>query len=273
MTSLPDLPVSPPPPEPRRVPNLWHLLLFLALTFFMLLVAEVILAALHPHNVIATLEDQRLQLFANIACYFLAIGAATFIFPLLWHRSFATGLAWNGRRARWFLALLGLTLGYLSQAASSLLPIAKKLPIEKIFETPGIIWVLVIFGTLVAPAFEEIVFRGFLLPAIALAIDYLRLPKSLEALMAWRSSDAFSRPALILSSLLTSLCFAGIHAPQLGFSAPAVLLLVCVSLILCVVRLRTGSVAASTLVHASYNFSVFLTLFIGTGGFRHMDKL
>jgi membrane protease YdiL (CAAX protease family) len=260
-------------PQTTRIPNLFHLLLFLALTFFALIFCESLLVALNPHDIAATLQDQHLQLFASIATYVLALGAATFLFPLLWHRDFATGISWNPTAARPRLILLGLSLGALSQAVSTLLPIPKELPIEKVFQTPGIIWLLAFFGTIVAPLFEEIVFRGFLLPALAIAVDYLRLPKSLEALEAWRTSEALSLPALITSSIITSLCFAAIHAPQLGFSWPAVALLASVSLVLCYVRIRTKSVAASTLVHACYNLSVFLTLFVSTGGFRHMDRL
>jgi membrane protease YdiL (CAAX protease family) len=76
-----------------------------------------------------------------------------------------------------------------------------------------------------------------------------------------------------VSSLITSLLFALIHAPQLGYTWAAVALLVCVSVVLCVVRIRTGSVAASTVVHGCYNLSVFLSLFVTTGGFRHLDRV
>jgi len=39
------------------------------------------------------------------------------------------------------------------------------------------------------------------------------------------------------------------------------------------VRVRTRSVACSTIVHASYNLSVFLTLMVATGGYRHLEKI
>jgi hypothetical protein len=32
-------------------------------------------------------------------------------------------------------------------------------------------------------------------------------------------------------------------------------------------------VAASTIVHATYNFFDFLLLFVATGGYRHLDRL
>jgi membrane protease YdiL (CAAX protease family) len=46
-----------------------------------------------------------------------------------------------------------------------------------------------------------------------------------------------------------------------------------VSLILCTVRLKFKSLAASTLVHASYNFFIFSLTLVATGGFRHFDKM
>ena len=45
------------------------------------------------------------------------------------------------------------------------------------------------------------------------------------------------------------------------------------SLVLCFVRLRLRSVMASTLIHASYNATIFLTAFVATGGYRHLDKI
>ena len=39
------------------------------------------------------------------------------------------------------------------------------------------------------------------------------------------------------------------------------------------VRIRTHSVACSALLHATYNFTIFTMLFLGTGGFHHMEKL
>jgi membrane protease YdiL (CAAX protease family) len=63
------------------------------------------------------------------------------------------------------------------------------------------------------------------------------------------------------------------HAEQQGHSIGPFLLLITVSLILCAVRLVTRSLAASTLVHACYNFLLFFTMLVGTGGFRHFDKM
>ena len=261
-------------PHPTtRIPNLGHFLLFLALAFLSLIAAEfVVLAVAHPHPFSAGFLNQRLQLSANVLTYVFALTASWFTFPLLWQRSFLSGIHWNAHAARPWLIGLGLGTGIVAQAISSLIPTPKEMPIDALFHNPALIWFLVVFGTLAAPLFEEILFRGFLLPALAIAVDYLRLPKHLEALDDWRSSEAFSTPALIVASLITSALFALVHAPQLGLNWPAVLLLGCVSLVLCAVRIRTRSVAASTLVHATYNLSVVLTIALTTGGFRHLDK-
>ena len=263
-----------------RLPNFLHLLLFLALTLLSFLFCEGILLAFHSHQINETLANQRLQLFANIGVYAVAVALAAAIFPLLWHRSFAQGISWNpGRRALIAYFPLGIALGFASQAVSSLLPIPKEMPIEGVFKTPGIIWLLTLFGIVVAPLFEELAFRGFLLPALAIAVDWFTLPRTAnregdhENLNHWRASDTFSTNSLIFASVVTSLGFAAIHAPQLGYTWSAVALLWSVSMVLCFVRIRTRSLAASTIVHACYNASVFLALFIATGGYRHMDKL
>jgi membrane protease YdiL (CAAX protease family) len=77
----------------------------------------------------------------------------------------------------------------------------------------------------------------------------------------------------VFSAVLTSILFALLHGQQTAFTWPVLLLLFCVSLILSAVRIRLRSVLASTLIHASYNFTIFLTAFIATGGYRHLDKL
>ena len=78
---------------------------------------------------------------------------------------------------------------------------------------------------------------------------------------------------MVIGSILTSIPFALMHAEQTGYSLGPFLLLVCVSLVLCWVRLSSRSLAASVTVHASYNFLLFFLMFLGTGGFQHMDKM
>ena len=259
----------------KRIPNLLHLLLLLALALLAFVFSEaLILAWHHGRPMLDTLADARLQILASVLTYLITLCACFAVFRPLWQRSFLDGVSWNALGVRPWFALGGLLLGFFAQGLSTLLPNPKNdIPVEALFHNPALIWLLVAFGTLLAPLFEEIVFRGFLLPGIAILVDYTALPRDLDALSAWRSSDAFSARAWTVSALITSVLFALIHAPQLGYTWPAVALLVGISLILCLVRIRTRSVAASTLVHAFYNFSVFVTLFVSTGEFRHLDRM
>jgi hypothetical protein len=78
---------------------------------------------------------------------------------------------------------------------------------------------------------------------------------------------------MVIASIATTLPFALMHAEQQGHSLGPFILLIVVSLILCAVRLVTRSLAASTLVHACYNFLLFFLMLISTGGFRHLEKL
>ncbi len=262
----------------RRIPNLLHLLLFLALTIAILFAAEFATLLLSHQPLHRAASNQKLQLIVTAGVYLLTLWVAGVLFPALWGRSFRGGIQWNGGGAKLLpLAILGLLLGFTAEAVSSHLPTPHEMPIEDVFQAPGIIWFLVIFGTVLAPLFEEIVFRGLLLPALANAVDWLRLPhaKTEQSELAheqWRHSEGWSTPALVASSLVTSVLFALIHAPQLGFNWAPVTLLVCVSLVLCGVRIWTKSVAASTLVHGVYNMAAFILIFVSTGGFRHMNQ-
>jgi membrane protease YdiL (CAAX protease family) len=259
-----------------RFPNFWHLFLFLGITFFAFLLsagsAVFVGRIVHVTPVVSTAV-------AQAAAYLIALAVASFFFPLLWNQPFLAGLSWNAAKASSALVFLGFLAGFTVQGLSIFIPHTKDLPIEELFHNHALIWFLVVFGVIIGPIFEEIVFRGFLLPAIAIAVDYLRIPRdpdpaiALERLDAWHSSSTFSTPALVTSTIVTSLLFALLHAPQLGWTWPAVALLACVSIVLCVVRLRTGSVAASSVVHMAYNLSLFISLFLATGGFRHLDRV
>jgi membrane protease YdiL (CAAX protease family) len=78
---------------------------------------------------------------------------------------------------------------------------------------------------------------------------------------------------MAISSVVTSILFALMHAAQTGYSWGPVMLLLGVSLVLCWTRLTTRSLAASVLVHASYNFMLFSLMMFGTGGFRHLERM
>jgi membrane protease YdiL (CAAX protease family) len=243
------------------------------------------------------------------------------IFPLFWDRPFSQGVHWRSfivRRRLWVLVGIGVATSVVVQILSNFLPIPKELPIDKFFTHPLGVWLIAIFGVTVAPAFEELAFRGFLLPSLASAWDWVaqraRTPRDLLGGLSphhpteseWQQQAAiysslppagasvfhhvgthphsggedsgpsdprWSISALVFSTIITSIGFALLHGAQLAHSFAPLAVLFAVSVVLCITRLRFHSLAASTLVHSMYNATIFVMLFIGTDGFRHLDKL
>ena len=210
--------------------------------------------------------------------YILTFGACLLIFPLFWHKSLLAGLQWNGAtaiRLRWRLVSAAAVCMLLALVNGEFMPGPTNAPIEKILQVPGAAWILFGFGITFAPFFEETFFRGFLLPALCTAYDWFAEATTGEPRrpLGENGHPQWSLSAMVVASIVTSIPFAALHAQQTGYSIGPFLLLVCVSLVLCAVRLSTRSLAASVTVHACYNFLLFSLMLIGTGGFRHLDKM
>jgi membrane protease YdiL (CAAX protease family) len=277
---LPDTPNDSSDYTPRRIPHLGHAILFIAFAGLVLLMSQAVLLGFftlhHGQKIAAATQHPKLLVAAMAITYVATLLVSWFFFPLLWHRSFSDGLQWNFaalRRNFFKLVGLGLVLGWTVQAISSLIPMPKSIPMDNFFRTPSDVWLVTLFGTLLAPAFEEICFRGFLLPACAIAYDWLSLPRTPVALQHWQTSTSLTTAGMLFSAIVTSILFALLHAQQLAHAWGALFVLFCVSLILTLVRVRTKSVACSALVHACYNLSVFIALFLVTGGYRHLDRI
>ena len=265
---------------PARIPHLGHALLFLSLSGVMLLLTQLVVLLLYPSHTggvpSAAEIPPKLLIGSEAFTYLATLALSWLLFPVIWHRSFAAGLQLNApAAARNALRLIpiGITLSFIVQAVSSLITMPKSIPMDDFFHTPSDVWLITAFGILLAPLFEEVLFRGFLLPAFAIAYDWLSLPRIPAAREQWNSTNTISRPALVFSAVVTSILFTLLHGKQTAFTWPVLILLFCVSLVLTAVRIRLRSVLASTLVHASYNFAVFFSAFLATGGYRHLDKL
>jgi len=275
-------PAPPPPvePPPRRLPHIGHALIFMLTAAVILFAAQFMLMLFGKspvaHQGNGVLVHPMLQMASLAATYICTLAIASLIFPAIWHRSFLQGVRWNWYTARVHapkLVGLGLTLGLMMQVLTYFITPPKTLPIDQFFATPVDAWVMTFFGILIAPAFEEICFRGFLVPAFAIAYDFLTLKRTPEAELHWRTTTILSPPSLMFSAVLTSLIFAWMHAQQIAHLWAALVGLFSVSLLLTMVRVRTQSVAASTVVHAAYNSFIFIAVLIQTGGYRHLDRL
>jgi uncharacterized protein len=315
------LPVAPVTETPlsAATPHLGHTVLFgflVALAGFLVgIVFALALKHVEPHlheSLDQMQTDPRIVIPVEAIVYAVAAAASFLIFPLLWGRSFGEGVHWRvfiAERRWWILLVIGVATSLVVQFLSNFLPIPKELPIDKFFTDRVGVWLIAIFGVTVAPAFEEMAFRGFLLPSLATAWDWMvwrmRPPRAIfegtppaltdEQAQVYSSlppdgapvfhhighemkrgsnpDPHWSIPALVFSTVITSIGFAMLHGAQLAHSFAPLAVLFAVSVVLCVTRLRFHSLAASTFVHSMYNATIFVLLFIGTSGFRHLDKL
>ncbi len=308
----------------RSIPNLVHTLLFLVIAGGTLFITEIaafaVAMSMHVFGAETAqqlLRDPRLLVPTMAISYLLAGCLAWAVFTNLWKQPFAIGVHWASTvfRHRFYVFLgVGVLLSVAVQLLSNFLPIPKTLPIDDFFRTPSDIWLVALFGTFIAPPFEELAFRGFLFPSLASAWDWIRKtrrhytpdnsvppagdvsgvthdgsdwqPDTQQRYLSniatlWSGSEPgrmngdpnWSAGALVFSSIITSIGFALLHSDQLAHSWAPLMVLFGVSLVLCLVRLRAHSLAASTLVHAAYNGTIFLLIFFATDGFRHLDKI
>ena len=171
------------------------------------------LVALHFHFFGATKLDQvdtnvHYILGFEAIFYLVAFPSAPF-FPLLWNKSFFAGVQWRGATALqlgWRLPAIAAGCFALAALDQWLLPGPAKAPIEEIFRSPGAAWLMFGFGVTFAPFFEEMAFRGFLLPALATAWDWA-IEKSTGK--PARPLDANGHPqwsifAMVIASIFTS---------------------------------------------------------------------
>lgn len=273
----------PAAPRSRLIPHLGHFCVFVALVLFTLIGSAIAtLAGLHiamPHVALGKLiavVTQNIVIAISMQAVWYAVlwGICALVFGLWWKAiagiSFGQGIQWNGavmRRWALLLAGIGIATGFLITIAGNFVPMPKAPPIlEDLTKSRSGAWFLMAFGVTLAPLTEELAFRGLLLPGLINVFRWLEERRKI-------TESAVRTVGIPLSILLTSIPFALMHAQQVSDSWGPVLLIGCVSIILCVVRLRTGSLASSVLVHAFYNLTLFMGLLIQTGGFRHLEKL
>lgn len=257
----PVLYVEPEPPAPRVTPDLVDLgilfLIIVAASFLLFMggsVVAVIWKAVHPQAP-TTLSRSRSIAFGiplQMLWYVLIAGISVPIYRRVWQRPFRQGIHWNGNEAAAHTLryiLFGVGLSVVVSIISTRLHAPKDAPIVELFQNRALAWTATVFGVFIAPTVEELAFRGFLLPALA------------------------GRIGTVVATILTSVLFALLHAGQLGHAWGPVAVLFFVSVVLCIVRLRTDSVAATALMHSCYNATIFVAMIVATGGYRHLDKL
>jgi membrane protease YdiL (CAAX protease family) len=194
--------------------------------------------------------NPRVVIGAQAAAYPLVI---LFIFVLArsrTHERFGKAIHWNwpGIVAPGFF-VLGIILAVVIDGLSRFLPIPKSLPMDKYFHDAASAYLMAAFGMTLAPLLEELFFRGLLYPLLRRAFG------------------------LTIAVVLTAAAFAGIHGTQLGYAWAPILSIFLVGVVLTVARARSGSVAASFLMHCGYNFALFALLWLASDHYRHLEKV
>ena len=228
---------------------------FIAFVFFGT-TAGIVYSATHPGQNTQDLakalsHNAWFVLSVELLVYLLVIGFMAFLVWVRHRTPLGQAIRWNfptGQRAIYALAG-GLGLALFSDVAQIIFGrwIPKSLPIMEFFQDRTSALLLAGFGVLVAPLVEEILFRGFLYPALS----------------RWTG--------VVPAVVVTAAGFALLHGAQLAYSLVPLLLIFVVGAALTITRAVTKSVATSVLVHVAYNFTLFLQFYIGTHGFRSLN--
>jgi len=129
------------------------------------------------------------------------------------------------------------------------LPDANQFPLENLLNSRGAAFAIGAFAILVAPLMEEIVFRGVLFGIF-------------EAQIGLRSAI-----------LITAILFGGLHVPEYWGAWNHMFLIFLVGLVFSLARGKSGSLAPSVFLHAGYNASMMLGLFLATQHFHNLNPL
>ncbi|HEY2116255.1 MAG TPA: CPBP family intramembrane glutamic endopeptidase [Candidatus Angelobacter sp.] len=243
--------------------DLMDVLLVSAMAVFAFLVfggiaAAIFLRAQHVHGgpVTRAMEDALAKnAFFIVSTQFVTyLAIVGFMVSLVWTRhrmSLSRAIQWNlpGRRLAVNALMIGAALAVVSDIGEVVFHrwIPDSLPITEYFKDRPSALLLAAFGILVAPVMEELLFRGFLYPALA----------------RWTGT--------FISVVVTASAFTLLHGAQLGYSWAPLLLIFIVGVALTVTRVVTRSVATGVIVHMTYNFVLLLQTYIVTHGFRQMQ--
>lgn len=247
-------PVLQPPRDPAWSGMDVLRLVFIAVIALFIGMFTVLFAArtwLHPHASLVSLARVPLIVVAGQALAYVLVLA--YMYVLITRErgrpDFLAAIHWNWPQNVAPYLGGGVVLSLTLQLLAHVLPMPKNLPIDLFFRTPAEAWALTIFGITLAPLMEELFFRGFLYPVLARGIG------------------------LTAAIFTTGFAFALLHGSQLMFSWGPVLVIFLVGTVLTMVRAYKNSVAAGLLVHVAYNGTLSILMFVGTDGFRHLEKL
>lgn len=139
------------------------------------------------------------------------------------------------------MGMIGLLLIFMigSQALTYMLDESPLSFVDPLYQSVSSVWLLVFAMVIVAPIYEELIFRGLLWSAIA---EQFTSPSD--------SSPKSDHRGAIVASLVTSLIFAVIH---LQYGIYEISTIVVLALIFCYARIKSGSLILPMLLHIINN--------------------
>lgn len=132
-------------------------------------------------------------------------------------------------------ALLGVLLAFVVAIAGLFLKAPDiEMPMMRLLSDRVSLILVGLAAATLGPLCEELAFRGFILPLLVRSMG------------------------VVLGILATTLPFALLHGPQYAWSWRHLLFIVLAGASFGLLRLRTGSTAAATVMHAAYNLTFFI---------------
>ena len=224
---------------PDRRGPIWgypDLALFLSAVLPSLALAALLLRSARMFAPVFFGSDAARTLVFQAFMYVFLVGALYLVIALRYGEPFLPSLGWTFPIPHEFLVLAA---GPVLTIALSALGVLLRAPldssqIEVLIKSRASLAAIILFGVVLAPIFEEMLFRGFLLPLLV------------RSLGPW------------LGILLTAVPFALLHGAQNHWAWQPVLLIGIAGIAFGLVRHKTGSTTAAFLMHSAYNATGFL---------------
>ena len=194
-------------------------------------------------------SDTIFLLLQQCVFYVFLLGFIFLLGRLQHQQSFWKSLGWTKLTARQVLAYLAGG-GGLAIAVSLILwlrPDQHGFPLEKLFSSEITTIAIGAFAIGIAPAVEELVFRGLLFAVV-------------EGAMGLRVAVA-----------CTAILFAGLHIPEYWHAWNHLLMILVVGIVLSLARGVTGNLAPSVVLHIGYNSFIMLGVFSSADHFHKVS--
>jgi membrane protease YdiL (CAAX protease family) len=240
------LAVEPPPLPVRREPFWGYLDLVLMLGFVCAGLVGIVLLGAVLVAIVPKLKDDPMPLVLPLQFVFYLVVYAGFVavFKLRYRAPVLVSLGWRSSRLNPLFAAIGgiaLALGLAFLAALLHTPQVPS-PIDKLVNSPASLALFVITAVVVAPFFEELLFRGFVQPLL---------------------SRTFG---VIAGVLITAVLFGALHAPEYSWAWQYALVVSLAGAVFGWIRARTNSVVPGTVMHGFYNLAFVVGYLATTHG-------